>query len=73
MYFSERLKNLRKTRMIPQKYIAEYLGISVSAYQYYEAGKNEPSIARLIMLADLFNVSIDYLVGRTENPLVNSE
>ncbi len=73
MYFSERLKNLRKTRMIPQKDIAEYLGISVSAYQYYEAGKNEPSIARLIMLADLFNVSIDYLVGRTENPLVNSE
>lgn len=73
MYFSERLKNLRKTRMIPQKDIAEYLGISVSAYQYYEAGKNEPCIARLIMLADLFNVSIDYLVGRTENPLVNSE
>lgn len=73
MYFSERLKNLRKTRMIPQKDIAEYLGISVSAYQYYEAGKNEPSIARLIMLADLFNVSIDYLVGRAENPLVNSE
>ena len=73
MYFSERLKNLRKTRMIPQKDIAEYLGISVSAYQYYEAGKNEPSIARLIMLADLFNVSIDYLVGRTEDPLVNSE
>lgn len=73
MYFSERLKYLRKLHMIPQKNLAEYLGISVSAYQYYEAGKNEPSIERLIMLADLFGVSLDYLVGRTENPLMNSE
>ena len=73
MPFSERLKNLRKTRMIPQKTIAEYLGISVTAYQYYEAGKNEPNIEKLIKLAILFNVSIDYLVGRTENPLMYSE
>lgn len=73
MYFSERLKYLRKLHMIPQKNLAEYLGISVSAYQYYEAGKNEPNIQKLIMLADLFGVSLDYLVGRTENPLMNSE
>ncbi len=73
MLFSERLKYLRKSRMIPQKVIAEHLGISVTAYQYYEAGKNEPNIEKLIKLATLFDVSIDYLVGRTENPLMNIE
>lgn len=73
MLFPERLKYLRKTRMIPQKVIAERLGISVTAYQYYEAGKNEPNIEKLIKLATLFDVSVDYLIGRTENPLMYSE
>lgn len=73
MSFAERLKYLRKTRMIPQKVIAEHLCISVTAYQYYEAGKNEPNIENLIKLATLFDVSVDYLIGRTENPLMYSE
>ena len=64
MNFSERLKELRKTYAIPQKVIAEKLGISVTAYQYYEAGKNQPNIEKLILLADLFHVSLDALVGR---------
>lgn len=64
MNFSERLKELRKAYAIPQKVIAEKLGISVTAYQYYEAGKNQPNIEKLILLADLFHVSLDTLVGR---------
>ena len=64
MNFSERLKVLRKTYAIPQKVIAEKLGISVTAYQYYEAGKNQPNIEKLVLLADLFHVSLDTLVGR---------
>ncbi len=63
MLFKERLKELRISSPYTQKEIAQKLNISVSAYQYYEAGKNEPNIEKLITLADLFNVSIDYLVG----------
>lgn len=68
MLFKERLKELRISSPYTQKEIAKKLNISVSAYQYYEAGKNEPNIEKLITLADLFNVSIDYLVGRPSSP-----
>lgn len=66
MKFSERLKELRQKSPVTQKQIADELGITVSAYQYYEAGKTEPPLSKLIKLADIFAVSLDYLVGRTE-------
>ena len=65
MEFKIRLKELRQKSPLTQKEISEKLGISVSAYQYYEAGKNEPNIEKLIILADTFNVTLDYLTGRT--------
>jgi transcriptional regulator with XRE-family HTH domain len=49
-----------------QRAIAELLGVSERAYQHYEAGTREPNIASLVALADYFDVSIDYLVGRLE-------
>ena len=64
--YGERLKTLRKDRKIPQKELAEYLGISIRGYQFYESESNEPNIATLIALADFYGVTIDYLVGRTE-------
>lgn len=64
--YGERLKTLRKERKIPQKELAEYLGISIRGYQFYESESNEPNIATLIALADFYGVTIDYLVGRTE-------
>lgn len=66
MEFKTRLKELRKESPYTQKDIAEKLGISVSAYQYYEAGKNEPNIEKLKILADMFNVTLDYLTGRSD-------
>ena len=42
--------------------------LSLRAYQYYERGQREPTASVLIALADYFDVSIDYLVGRTDNP-----
>ena len=66
--FSERLKRLRSEKRIYQREAAEYLGITLRAYQTYESGECEPSIKNLIALADYFQVSIDYLVGRSDVP-----
>lgn len=66
MKFSERLRELRKASPLTQKAIADELGISVTAYQYYESGKNQPSIENLIKLGEMFNVTLDYLTGRSD-------
>lgn len=63
-YFCDILKKLRSDRKILQKDIAEYLGITVRAYQHYEAGTRFPDFPGFIALADFFNVGLDYLVGR---------
>ena len=64
--FGERLKLLRKERKVQQKELAELLGLSIRGYQFYESEVNEPSIKMLIILADFYHVSIDYLVGRSD-------
>ena len=66
--FPERLKTLRTERRLYQRELAELLGISVRGYQCYETGEHEPGVKKLIALANYYNVSIDYLVGRTDNP-----
>ena len=62
--FSESLKDVRIKSGKKQKEAAEYLGSNLRTYQYYEEGRSEPSIPRLIKLADFFMVSLDELVGR---------
>ena len=71
MDFSERLKSLRIEKNFTQADFAKSVGMSLRAYQYYETGAQEPTLSKLIALADFFGVSIDYLVGRTNNPDVN--
>nr|WP_325185810.1 helix-turn-helix transcriptional regulator [uncultured Oscillibacter sp.] len=66
-----RMKKLRESRRIYQREIAETLGVTTRAYQFYESGRSEPNIKTLIAIADYFQVSIDYLVGRTDVPGVN--
>lgn len=66
--FSERLQQLKAERNILQKNIATDNNISLRAYQYYERGEREPNLTVLIKLARYFNVSIDYLVGETNDP-----
>ena len=63
MLFNERLKELRLNSARLQKDIAKMLGISVRTFQGWETGRSEPSIEKLIALADLFDVSLDYLMG----------
>ncbi|MCI8534855.1 MAG: helix-turn-helix transcriptional regulator [Hungatella sp.] len=66
MKFNERLKSERNSNHLTQQYVATQLGITLRAYQQYEQGKYEPDIEKLIKLADLFNVTIDFLVCRRE-------
>lgn len=47
------------------------LNMSQNTISRYETGERQPGITELILLADYFDVSIDYLVGRTENPNMN--
>lgn len=64
---SKRLKYLREEKNLLQKDIAKYLNITTSAYGYYEQGKRSPDMETIKKLADFFNVSTDYLLGRTNN------
>ena len=66
-----RLKEIRKTKGISQLKLALDLNTNQNTISRYETGEREPGIDELIKLADYFNVSVDYLIGRTENPKMN--
>lgn len=67
MEFSERLKNLRKQAHLTQVDVAEKLGISQPAYASWERGAKKPTQDNLVKIAQVLNVSVDYLLGNTEN------
>lgn len=69
----ERLKKLRKEGKLTQKDIATFLNISQPAYQQFESGKKKMNIETMEKLADFFNVSTDYLLGKTDFPDVDLE
>ena len=71
MELKDALRRFRKQNKITQVQAAKAAGITESMYQFYEYGKSEPTASVLIALADHFDVSIDYLVGRTDNPEIN--
>ena len=64
--FAQRVKTLRQEHGKTQKEMAEYLQIGLRAYQYYEGAKHYPDVPGLISMADLFGVTTDYLLGRSE-------
>lgn len=68
---AERLIALRKQKGLTQKNLADFLGIAPVSWQRFEYGTSKPKLENIIALADYFNVSIDYLVGRTDNPEIN--
>ena len=70
MNLKERLKELRLERNLLQKDMAKFLEITTSAYGYYEQGKRIPNSETINKLSDFFNVSVDYLMGKsdTKNP-----
>lgn len=64
--FGERLKELRTESNLSQKNLALKLGIGKSIISGWELGQNEPTLSKLIAIADFFDVSIDYLAGRKD-------
>lgn len=68
MDLQERIKNLREDNDLKQATIADVLGISQQVYSGYETGKHELPTRHLVLLADYYKVSTDYLLCRTNYP-----
>lgn len=71
-----RLKELRKSRKITQEKLAEKLGLARSTITMYETGGSEPDLETLKALADFFDVTVDYLLGKdsqSNEPSTNSK
>lgn len=62
---AKKLQTLRQQKDVSQSEIAKYIGLTVGAYQNYENGRREANYETLCKLADFYNVSTDYLLGRT--------
>ena len=66
MEFSERLKDLRRQAGLTQVEVGEKLGISQPAYASWERGVKKPTQENLVKIAQILNVSVDYLIGNSE-------
>ena len=66
-----RLKELREARGISQLMLAMELNMNQNSISRYETGEREADYATLISIANYFDVSVDYLLGRTDNPKIN--
>lgn len=66
-----RLKELRKKKKISQVKLSIDLNLNQNTISRYENGIREADYKTLILFADYFNVSLDYLLGRTDNPKIN--
>lgn len=68
MTVADSLRRFRKEFNLTQRAVAEAVGMNETAYQRYERGTREPAFKQLLAIAEAFNVSIDYLVGRVDTP-----
>lgn len=67
----EHIKNLREDNDLTQEMVANELNISQRAYSHYESGSRKLPLDVLVSLADFYNCSVDYLLGRTANKKIN--
>ncbi|MCC8129310.1 MAG: helix-turn-helix domain-containing protein [Clostridiales bacterium] len=68
MNYVKRIRDLREDHDYTQEYVAKRLGTSQSMYARYERAANELPIHHLLTLCDLYRVSADYILGRTDQP-----
>lgn len=73
MEFSERLKKLRKDAGLTQVDVADKLGISQPAYASWERGVKRPTQDNLVKIAQVLNVTVDYLVGNSDEEIMNNK
>ncbi len=67
----QRIRDLREDKDLTQTKVAKMLGMSQTGYSKYETGENDIPTAILIALANFYDISIDYLLGQTDNPKRN--
>ena len=70
--FRTRLSMLRKEKSLTQEQMAKILGVSRPSYTCYELGNSLPTVVTLCKIADFFEVNLDYLVGRTNDPAIDA-
>ena len=70
---AQRLRECRKEKGLTQGQVAIYCDITEKAYQNYELMTREPKLEIVVKLAEFFEVSVDYLVGRTDKKNVNKQ
>lgn len=68
MELKDALRRFRKSYKLTQVQAAKAAGVTEAMYQFYEYGKSDPKVSVLIALADFYDVSLDYLVGRSDDP-----
>lgn len=66
--FPERLRRLRERKRLKRCVLSQLCGLNYNAVKRYEIGAAKPTTDALIAIADFFDVSVDYLLGRAENP-----
>lgn len=66
-----RLRYLRDSELMTQAEVARKIYCSQRAYSHYETGQRDIPTQTLIRLADFYNVSVDFILGRTDNPKMN--
>ena len=71
--FKDKLSFLRGLHRLTQENLSEIIGVTPQAVSSWERGEKEASFVNLALLADYFDVSMDYLVGRTEDMKITSE
>lgn len=67
-----RLMALRKEKSWSLQYVSDQLGMAKSTYAGYESGYRRPSLEAITAMADLFETSVDYILGRIPDPLTHS-
>lgn len=72
-YFPERLKELRCSNNLTMEMLGNEIGSTRGTISNFENGYKKPSLDILIRIADYFNVSIDYLIGRTNDPFLHKK
>lgn len=71
--FQDKIKELRTTKRMTQQQVADILGITRPAYTAYESGKRQPDFDTLQKLAEIYEVSTDYLLGTTDKKETKGE
>ncbi len=66
MDFGQRLRMLREKKRLKRMVLSELCGLTSTAIKRYEEGENEPTLKSLVAIADFFDVSLDYLTGRSD-------